>query len=86
MEHLIIREFGLPAGFPDEEVPLSVAEFCFDTAERPLAYAVELAMRRGFNPLCQPVSCAEPDVVGLGLDVDGKFVPLMVKVRPGQAA
>jgi len=79
-EDTIIQEFGLPTWFPDEDVPQSVAEFCFDTANRPLEYAVDLATRRGFHPLCRPIPCIDPNVVGFGLAVDGKFVPLMVKV------
>ena len=80
MENPIIQEFGLPTWYPDEEVPQAVAAFCFDTADRPLAYAVDLAIRRGFNPLCRPIPRIGPDVIGFGLAVDGKFVPLMVKV------
>jgi len=57
-----------------------VAEFCFDAANRPLAYALDSAARRGFHPVCGPVPCAEPGVVGLGLAVDGQFVPLMAKL------
>ena len=78
-EDTIIQEFGLPTWFPDEDVPQSVAEFCFDTANRPLEYAVDLAARRGFHPLCRPIPCIDPNAFGFGLAVDGKFVPLMVK-------
>jgi len=80
MENTIIQEFGLPTWYPDDEVPQSVAEFCSDTAYMPLEYAVNLATQRGFNPLCKPIRCIEPNVIGFGLAVDGKFVPLMVKV------
>jgi hypothetical protein len=48
-KNAIIQEFGLPVGFRDEDVPLPVAEFCFDAANRPLAYALDLAARRGFH-------------------------------------
>ena len=80
MENPIIQEFGLPTWYPDEEVPLAVAEFCFDTANQPLEYAVDLATRRGFNPRCRPIPRIGPNVVGFGRAVDGRFVPLMVKV------
>ncbi|MFM8330991.1 MAG: hypothetical protein ACKN9T_04830 [Candidatus Methylumidiphilus sp.] len=86
MENTIIQEFGLPVGFPDEDVPAAVIEFCFDTANQPLDYAVELATRRGFRPLCRRVPCDEPGVMGLGLDVEGRFVPLLVKLRQEGAA
>ena len=84
-EHAIIQEFGLPTWFPDEEVPLAVAQFCFDTAQKPLEYAVGLANERGFEPICKPVPHIEPSLVVLGLSVEGKLVPLMVKVEESRA-
>lgn len=73
----------MPAWFPDEEVPRPVAVFCSETDKQPLEHAVDLATRRGFHPLCRPMPRIGPDVVGLGLAVEGKFVPLMVKLGNG---
>jgi hypothetical protein len=84
MENTIIQEFGLPTWFPDEEVPQPVAEFCFETDKQPLEYAVDLATRRGFHPLCRSIPRIGPNAVGLGLAVEGKFVPLMVKLGNGR--
>ena len=44
----------------------------------------DLATRRGFHPMCSPIPRIGPDVVGLGLAVEGKFVPLMVKLGRGR--
>ena len=62
-KNTIIQEFGLPTWFPDEDVPQPVAEFCSETDKQPLEYAVELATRRGFHPLCRPIPRIGPDVM-----------------------
>ena len=52
---------------------------------KPLEYAVGLANERGFEPICKPVPHIEPSLVVLGLSVEGKLVPLMVKVEESRA-
>ena len=81
LDNAVIREFGLPTWFQDEDVPMSVALLCCETANKSLKDAMSIAKARGYDPLCIPLPEAGPDVVGFGLEVEGKFVPLMAKIR-----
>lgn len=73
--------FGLPETFPPELMPDAGAQFVADcvvgmTADQLLAFAEE----RGFDPIWRKLDHMGPNVYGLGLNIEGLAVPLMVKM------
>jgi hypothetical protein len=79
---LILDNFGLPETFPPEMMPDAARQFVADAIKgMTAANLLQMAQARGFSPLWKPLPhMVEGDVFGLGLDVGGMQVPLMVKM------
>lgn len=80
IDNLTLVSFGLPATFPPEMVPPEARQFINDTKKgMSAADLLQLATARGFSPLWRPLPhMIEGNVYGIGLDVAGLQVPLMV--------
>lgn len=77
-----LEEFGLPESFPPSMFPEKAALFVAETKKgMSKDELIAIATERGFQPMWKSLPHIGIGVYGLGLDVDGLQVPLMVKMR-----
>lgn len=76
-----LKAFGLPETFPAFMVPEKAAQFVRETQPgMGKDELLALAEMRGFSPIWKPLPHVGEGIYGLGLDVDGLQVPLMVRM------
>lgn len=85
---MIIERWGLPAGYPADQVPSQAREFALSTLDADYQLAVWLATEYGFNPKTKRLPAVKLDTQGqaianvwsLHLTVEGEEIPFMVKL------
>ncbi len=89
---MIIDCWGLPPGFPADQVPAPVASFAKATLGAELDAAIEMANEWGLQPEIEPLAAVADADTGVRLDHVYRFhlscddgeIPFMIRLKSGE--